>query len=208
MEKKKESSTQSQPKNRVWSPEEINKKHREGKSGALSFGLDRRFYNASLTNWDAWDEHREMVLAWMQKNKYYLIFLGITGVGKTHLCASLLNYYWDAGKEVRFLRGNDFFEKIHDAIQKGQNQYFVIDKYAESEYLIIDDIGSNKNNDWQQTMLYELFDRRSNSMKPTVVTSNFNWEQIRSSLGDRTFSRLASKENFKIERWDKDNRRE
>jgi DNA replication protein DnaC len=99
-----------------------------------------------------------------------------------------------------------FFENIQDAIKQNMNQYGAVKKYAEQDILIFDDMGAGRTTEWQVEMLLELIDVRSESSKPTIITSNLSLKKIEDELGYRIHSRLAAKRNMIIERWEGDRR--
>lgn len=70
----------------------------------------------------------------------------------------------------------------------------------DDEFLMIDDIGSSvKTNEWREEILFALIDARYNSMKPTLITSNFTQQDFLSKYHSRIHSRLFSNENTIIE---------
>lgn len=168
--------------------------------------MQSRFENACLAEWIAPEKHKNDVLNWMKNGKNFLVLLGFPGVGKTYFCAALLNYFWDQGLDVHYTISRHFFQKIQEAIRENGNQYYVIQNLAEKEILIIDDIGAGTNTEWQQEMLLELIDLRYNSQKPTVITSNLKYDEIKEILGARIYSRLRASENLMLGMWEKDRR--
>lgn len=187
-----------------FSPKDLNKEYRKklGVSGAENFKLGITFHGASLANWKASTEHQNKVNEWKKKKENFLVFLGSPGVGKTHLAVSLLNLAWEEGEEIRFVRSNGFFEKLHQAISRGWDQFGALLPFIEVEYLIFDDLGTGKNNEWEEQMLFEVIDRRHDSKKPTVFTSNFNPDQLKMKLGNRIFDRLMATKNTFMWKWD------
>ncbi len=172
----------------------------------MTFGMDRRFENANLADWICPDNFKNKVLDWMKKKENFLVFLGSPGTGKTYFSAAILNYFWEKGEEVCYTTAIHFIQKIQQAIQVDQNQYYIVQNFAEKDILIIDDIGIGKVSEWYVEMIFEIIDLRYNSLKPTIITSNLNFDQISEVLGARIHSRLKARENLKLEIWDKDRR--
>lgn len=68
----------------------------------------------------------------------------------------------------------------------------IIDRYANSSILILDDLGAEKMSDWAGTMLYLIVNRRYEGMRPTIFTSNLDLKQLAEKLGMRISSRVGS----------------
>lgn len=79
--------------------------------------------------------------------------------------------------------------------------YLEVLKYLiDDDFLIIDDVGSStKHTEWREEILFAILDSRYNSMKPTVITSNFSQQQFIDKYHRRIHSRLFSTENTIIE---------
>jgi len=60
-----------------------------------------------------------------------------------------------------------------------------------SRFLVLDDLGAGSLSDCERRYTLELIDTRLNSMRPTIVTSNWNLEEISERMDDRVASRLA-----------------
>lgn len=82
-----------------------------------------------------------------------------------------------------------------------KGDYLDMLKYMiDGEFLIIDDVGSStKITEWREEILFAIIDERYNSMKPTIVTSNFTQKEFLEKYHPRIHSRLFSKENTVIE---------
>lgn len=190
-----------------WEQEQRNfrKRDRKNLDPYKHFDLGGRFQGSCLSNWHVNEQMLNVVHGWMKNPKGFLNFLGCTGAGKTFLCASLLNYFWESGEEIWYISCRRFIQKIQYAIGENQNQYYEIQKISEQKILIFDDLGSSTNTDWQKEMILDLVDRRYESRLPTVFTSNFSEEMIKKELGFRTHSRMINtKGHITIQKWDAD----
>jgi DNA replication protein DnaC len=77
----------------------------------------------------------------------------------------------------------------------------VIDKYKDVKYLIIDDLGASNNSEWQKEVLLDLIDHRYEFRKPTLITTNLNFEKMGEKLDDRIATRIYDRRNKFIEDW-------
>jgi DNA replication protein DnaC len=59
------------------------------------------------------------------------------------------------------------------------------------ELLLIDDLGTERANEWTGERLYAVVNRRWLADLPTIATSNLEPEQLEEALGERTYSRLV-----------------
>jgi DNA replication protein DnaC len=184
----------------------MRKKARKDQIGAKQFNLGFDYYDACLADLWATDAEKEVICEWMKNPKFFFLLLGSTGTGKTYLSAALLNYFFDQGDEIYYINSRHFFQAIQEAIKMDQNQYGAIKKFIDQDILILDDIGAGRTTEWQQEMLLELIDGRSESSKPTIITSNLSLENIDKTFDFRVHSRLAAKRNLILQRWDKDRR--
>lgn len=69
----------------------------------------------------------------------------------------------------------------------------------DDEFIFLDDVGSTNLNDWRKEVFFAAIDERYNSMKPTVIVSNFTRQEIKENFHDRVYSRLFDKDNVVIE---------
>ena len=116
-----------------------------------------------------------------------IIFLGSSGVGKTHLATSL-------GIESAQSRRSTYFIKCHDLIQnlrktRDEGRLEVrLKHYTRYQLLIIDEIGYLPLQEGDANLLFQIIDRRD-EQKSTIVTTNINFDEWTSILQDE---RVAS----------------
>lgn len=138
----------------------------------------------------------------MKKPTNFLVYCGSPGIGKTHLCAAMMDWIIkNYGSNWRYWKENDLLKSLRESMERMQGDYLDILKYMiDSDFLIIDDVGSStKKSEWREEILFEILDSRYNSMKPTIVTSNFTQKDFLNNYHPRVHSRLFSKENTIIE---------
>ena len=175
-------------------------------SGAEKFNMGARYKNAHFMKLTAPEYVQKNVMSWVNDGDKSLIYTGNTGCGKTYLCACALNHLFELKKEAYYITHRRLVSQMQQAIQDNREAYEVIRKLSYQRYLILDDIGSAANTDWQKEMLLELIDIRYNKQLPTMYTSNLNFEDMKKTMGDRIVSRLFDKDNIKIESWSPDRR--
>ena len=136
----------------------------------------------------------------MKDSKDILLIMGSPGCGKTYFCAALINALTEQKKHFMFLREKDFFGGLRSAMsQEGTSPEFELEKLGDMPYLILDDVGTSQNTDYQQESLFDLIDRRWSSRLPTVITSNFFLSDFKEKYHERLYSRLRDVRNTIIE---------
>jgi len=123
------------------------------------------------------------------------LFIGPTGLGKTHLSTAV------AGVVIR--RG---FDVIYDTVQEilavYEEERFgngdglqhrrgrTVEAIQECDLLIVDDLGTELTNQFTVASLYNMINTRLTHGKSTIINTNLNQGEIRSRYSDRIASRL------------------
>lgn len=113
-------------------------------------------------------------LQFIERNEN-IIFLGNSGVGKTHLSVSI-------GIEAAKKRISTYFIKCQDLIEnlkKAQLENRLesrLKNYAKYKLLIIDELGYLPINKGDEKLLFQLIDRRY-ERKSTIITTNLNFDE-------------------------------
>jgi DNA replication protein DnaC len=130
---------------------------------------------ADLAEWAAKPDRRNLLL------------LGPVGVGKTHAAvAATRRQHFDHGVDVRFLP----VVELLDMLRPGGPEGALYD-LADTDLLVLDDLGSERPTEWTAERLYALINRRWLEARPTVCTTNLEPDPLREAVGERVFSRLV-----------------
>ena len=70
-----------------------------------------------------------------------------------------------------------------------RNQF---DYILDCDLLIIDDIGTEMNNTFINSQLYQCINERHLRQKSTVISTNLSFEQLKTNYSERIFSRISS----------------
>ncbi len=131
---------------------------------------------------------------WCGSSKWCLTLHGTPGTGKTHLAVALAEGYEkiiNPGCDAYFLPMFEFIAEIRNAQLESKSEFRIIEKYAEIDFLIMDDLGAMENTQSQKDKINDLIDRRYRYRKKTVITSNLTWEAIQETYSERTIRRLS-----------------
>lgn len=108
---------------------------------------------------------------------------GTNGTGKTHLAAAIALQLIDEGIPVICKTSSDLFGDIKRAFDKEDvKEYEVLNIYKNVDLLIIDDLGKEQCSDWSMSTLYSILNDRYEDMKPTIVTTNYNTDDLVNAL--------------------------
>ncbi len=138
----------------------------------------------------------------MEKPTNFLVYCGNPGLGKTYLCSCLIEWVMKRyGNDWRYWKEYNLLEKLRSSMDNQKGDYLQILKYMiDCEFLMIDDVGgTGKLTDWREEILTAIVDSRYDSMKPTVITSNFCQNEFLEKYHARIHSRIFAKENTIIE---------
>lgn len=122
-----------------------------------------------------------------------LLFLGGTGLGKTHLSTAVARVVIERGYDVYYNSAvgmiSDFeFRRFGNSLaaSEGDNT----ERYTECDLLIIDDLGTEVVNQFTLSCLYHVLNTRLNLRKPTIISTNLTAADLKKTYTDRISSRL------------------
>lgn len=148
---------------------------------------------------EKWDEVKSKGLG--------MYIYGDKGTGKSLLTACIGNYLLNRNVSVLFTSFLNIAKEIKRSFyNQGMSESEFIDRLAEVELLIIDDLGTEiyvKNGEitWIQTKIYDVINRRWLKKMPTIFSSNESLKELTEKCGlmDKTVDRIASMSTAKIE---------
>ncbi len=118
-----------------------------------------------------------------------LLFLGGTGLGKTHLSAAIANIIAGKGMSVVYESAQQIFDTC-DAVRFNRMDISERIKYENCKLLIIDDLGAECITPYSVSSMTSLIDLRIVNGRKTIISTNLTPAAIRKTYGERMFSRL------------------
>lgn len=118
-----------------------------------------------------------------------MIFIGGTGLGKTHLSAAIGNAVSSKGILTVYESAAQIVD-IYDQTRFNRIDASEKKKFENCELLIIDDLGTENVTQYSVSVISSLIDVRLVNGKQTVISTNLTPEKIKKIYGDRVFSRL------------------
>lgn len=120
----------------------------------------------------------------------YYIYGGL-GTGKTVIAAQLWlkaqqkKYLEASPGKIIFISVPEFFVELKATYSNpDKEELVVLAKYSEAEFLVLDDLGAERSTEWVMSMLYLLINRRYENKLTTVITSNYDLDELGEKLGD------------------------
>jgi DNA replication protein DnaC len=142
------------------------------------------------------DQRRNLRLAYDYARNYaqdpqgWLVFRGGYGCGKTHLAAAIANYRLQRGHPALFVVVPDLLDKLRAAYSPtstvGYDQRF--QEIRTHPLLVLDDLGTQSNTPWADEKLFQIFNYRYVAELPTVITTNFELDEIEVRIRSRLSS--------------------
>ncbi len=167
---------------------------------ALAKGLQgKTFENFTLSYYAEGDERKAMEGILKGCRRYAenfpndsssgLLFLGGTGLGKTHISAAIAGIVAGKGMSVIYESAQQIFDTC-EAVRFNRMDVSERRKYDNCALLIIDDLGAECISQYSISSITSLIDLRIVNGKSTIISSNLSLDAIRKTYGERLFSRL------------------
>ena len=130
-----------------------------------------------------------------------LVLFGGTGLGKTHLSSAVARRVIERGCDVFYVSAVSMlsdFERERFGNSAGGETGVGTDRYFSCDLLIIDDLGTEVNNQFTTSVLYNLINTRLNKRQSTIINTNLTQDEFRKRYWDRITSRVLGEYNVLI----------
>ncbi len=125
------------------------------------------------------------------KNSKNLIFLGATGLGKTHLSLAIANVVINRGFSVCYGTSQNICEDLRtEMLSFEAKPNYTKEKVLECDLLILDDLGTEIEGKYSVAVIYNIINTRVLSGKPTIISTNYEWDELLDKYDQRITSRL------------------
>ncbi len=134
-----------------------------------------------------------------KENDENLLFYGQTGLGKTFMINCIAKELMDRNTSVVYYTAfalMDLFRSIKFDREKDELKELQFNMVYNAELLIIDDLGSEDQNNFTIPQIFNIINERLITGKKTIISTNLTPEELDRVYTERVFSRLTSK--FKI----------
>ena len=156
-------------------------------------GLKKRFQQRTFDNFRIYSpEHKQCYEIAKEYADHFqthrargdgLYIEGTNGTGKTHLAAAITLQLIGEGIPVICRTSGDLLLNIKRAFDSEYvSESEILETYKDVDLLIIDDLGKEQCSDWSMSTLYSILNDRYEDMKPTIITTNYNADDLATAL--------------------------
>ena len=122
-----------------------------------------------------------------------LLFIGGTGLGKTHLSTAIAGKAIENGTDVVYETAQNMigdFEYERFERSRDNDDARKTERYFDCDLLIIDDLGTEVANQFTVSCLYNIINTRIVRGKKMIINTNLSKDELRRRYADRITSRL------------------
>ncbi|MDZ5601716.1 ATP-binding protein [Pseudomonas sp. RP23018S] len=167
--------------------------------------IPKRFIDRTLQTYRVENEGQRRALAYctryvaafeeIERTGRCLMLLGKVGTGKTHLGAGMANELMRTTSATAVYRTvGSILQSIRATYDRDneQSEADILSSLIEPSLLVLDEVGASKEHpsDFELTTLFSIINGRYEQMRPTVVISNLDTQQLRHAMGERSYDRL------------------
>lgn len=121
-------------------------------------------------------EAGDVVSAFKRGRGSYIV--GGVGTGKSLVAATAARYAVDCGLGARFTSASEVLDAVRSSFGTSKDSRKVMDFYASTRFLVLDDLGKESPTDWVLMKLFELVNDRYENMRPLVVTTQYQRDEL------------------------------
>lgn len=133
----------------------------------------------------------EFVDSFVPGRSQSILFMGGTGLGKTHLSSALAKAIIEKGYFVTYVSAIELFND-YEMVQfnRRDSDGIELSKYIEADLLIIDDLGCEMTTNFTVQTIYNIINQRILYHRSTIISTNLNQDDIKKRYSDRVLSRI------------------
>jgi len=120
------------------------------------------------------------------------VLIGVRGTGKTQMAVEIVKAATGRMMTCRFITAVGFFMEIKKTYRKeaDDSEVDILQRYRRPKLLVIDEIGKRSDSDWENSLLFELLNKRYNDMTDTLLIDNRSKADFSSAIGPSLASRI------------------
>lgn len=165
-------------------------------------GIPERFIDRTFDGYRATEPGQKIALSvcrayadgWEEKGASgaSLVLSGGPGTGKTHLACAIANSVMQSHMgNCLFATVAGMLRAIKDTYRKDsqRSEQNVLDRLAEPDLLILDEVGVQVGSDHEKLLMFEVLNGRYQSLRSTILISNLPLDELEAFLGQRIMDR-------------------
>ena len=117
----------------------------------------------------------------------WLVFLGVSGCGKTHLATAIANHRLGQGQAVFFASVPELLDHLRSAYGPEAKLSYddTFEGVKKAPLLILDDLGAHSPSPWADEKLFQIINYRYNNRVPTLFTSRKELDKMEKQIESR-----------------------
>lgn len=120
-----------------------------------------------------------------------VLMFGKTGLGKTHLSLAIANVVLQKGFSVLYDSVINFLRQVEKEHFGRENRGTdTLELLLSCDLLILDDLGTEFRSQFYQSAVYNIINTRMNRKKPTIISTNMDYDGISYHYDERITSRI------------------
>jgi len=134
--------------------------------------------------------------AFADNPKGWLVFLGSSGSGKTHLACAVANHRLKLGEPVFYIGAADLLDHLRSAFSPTSDTTYdeLFEQVKNVPLLVLDDLTPGSATAWSKEKLEQLLQHRFNTRLATVITTDVPLER----MDERLRGHLANNESCQV----------
>ena len=121
-----------------------------------------------------------------------ILMFGQTGLGKTHLSLAIADSVLRKGYSVIYDSAINILRSIEKEHFSYEHSSEMIDLVMNTDLLILDDIGTEYESPFYTATVYNIINTRLNCGKPSIISTNLDFNGIARRYDKRVMSRIVS----------------
>lgn len=133
-----------------------------------------------------------------------ILMIGNPGTGKNMLAACVCREVLNQGHTALHTTAIKLVRRIKETwSNKSETETQAITAFTIPDLLVIDEIGVQFGSKTEEMLLFEVINERYENMRPTILISNLNMDDIEKFLGARTMDRFCEGKSMMLQfTWD------
>lgn len=121
-----------------------------------------------------------------------IMFMGGTGLGKTHLSLAIANVVINRGYSVVYGTTQNILGDLqNENFGRDENIRYNERAVLNCDLLILDDLGTEFKSSYTVACLYNIINSRISSKRPTIISTNIGFDELEEKYDQRIVSRVA-----------------
>ncbi|MBR0413230.1 MAG: ATP-binding protein [Eubacterium sp.] len=121
-----------------------------------------------------------------------LLFIGATGLGKTHLSLAIANVAVNRGFYVCYGTSQNICEDLQsEQFGRDSDIFYTKRQVLDCDLLVIDDLGTEIDSQYSIATLYNIINSRILAKRPTIISTNYEPSELFKKYDQRITSRIT-----------------